>query len=154
MAATPRDRGSTTAETAVALPGLVLLLAMAVWAVSAAGAQLQCADAARLGARAAARGDPSPLVRAEVSRAAPARARVAIGRDPTTTAVEVAAPVPPPLVGDLRALEVSARAVADTEPGSGGPPAADPLTAAPGRSGGAPPGAGASVPDPSADGAR
>lgn len=119
MGGNGRERGSVTAETAVALPGLVLVLAMALWAVSAAGAQIRCADAARLGARAAARGEPVAWVRAAAGRAAPSGARVTVGRDATVTRVDVAAPVPPPLAGDLRALVVSGRAVAETEPGAG-----------------------------------
>ena len=119
-----RDSGTTTAETAVALPALALLLAMAVWAVSAAGAQIRCTDAARLGARAAARGEPIPWVRAVATRAAPDRAEVTVGRDATSTRVSVAAPVPPPLAGDLRALVVSAQAVARTEPSAGDSPPA------------------------------
>lgn len=114
-----RERGSVTAETAAALPGLALLLAMALWAVSAAGAQVRCTDAARLGARAAARGEPVAWVRAVTGRAAPEGARVRVGRDATMTRVDVAAPVPPPLAGDLRVVVVSARAVAETEPGGG-----------------------------------
>lgn len=124
MSGNGRERGAVTAETATALPGLALLLAMAVWAVSAAGAQIRCTDAARLGARAAARGEPVAWVRAVAGRAAPAGARVTVGRDATVTRVDVAAPVPPPLTGDLRVLVVSARAVAETEPGTapGGEP--------------------------------
>jgi len=113
-----RERGSVTAETATALPALALLLAMALWAVSAAGAQVRCTDAARLGARAAARGEPLAWVRAVTGRAAPAGARVTVGRDASVTRVAVAAPVPPPLAGGLRVLVVSANAVAETEPGA------------------------------------
>lgn len=115
----------------MALPALTLLLAMAVWAVSAAGAQIRCTDAARLGARAAARGEPVPWVQAVAARAAPHQAEVTVGRDATSTRVSVAAPVPPPLAGDLRALVVSAHAVAATEPGAGGAPAAGTHSAAP-----------------------
>ena len=46
-----------TAETAVVLPVLLLVLAGAVAAVVVVGAQLRCVDAAREGARAAARGE-------------------------------------------------------------------------------------------------
>jgi Flp pilus assembly protein TadG len=41
-----RDRGSVTAETALVLPVLVVVLAMAVWVLAAVGAQLRCVDAA------------------------------------------------------------------------------------------------------------
>lgn len=108
--------GAVTAETAVALPSLVFVLAIGLWAVTASGAQVACVDAARLGARSAARGDPPARVRSVAARAAPARARVTVDRDATTSSVRVMAEVPPPLTGDLPGLTVSARATAATEP--------------------------------------
>ncbi|MET9110719.1 TadE family type IV pilus minor pilin, partial [Streptomyces zhihengii] len=54
------DRGSVTAEAAVALPALVAFALALVWALMAAAAQIQCVDAARAGARAAARSEPGP----------------------------------------------------------------------------------------------
>src|SRR5688500_19315552 len=54
-----RDAGMVTAETAVVLPVLLLVLVCAVAAVTVVGAQLRCVDAAREGARAAARGETS-----------------------------------------------------------------------------------------------
>ena len=80
-----------TVETAVAFPALVLLLAVAMWGVSAAAAQVACVDAARAGARAAARGEPLPEVRAAARRAAPAGAHVSIDRDRRFTRVLVTA---------------------------------------------------------------
>ena len=56
-----------TAETAVVLPVLLLVLAGAVAAVTVVGAQLRCVDAAREGARAAARGEDVATVRALVA---------------------------------------------------------------------------------------
>ena len=61
-----RDAGMVTAETAVVLPVLLLVLAGAVAAVTVVGAQLRCVDAAREGARAAARGEDVATVRALV----------------------------------------------------------------------------------------
>ena len=52
-----REAGMVTAETAVVLPVLLLVLVCAVAAVTVVGAQLRCVDAAREGARAAARGE-------------------------------------------------------------------------------------------------
>src|SRR5688572_10484947 len=60
-----------TAETAVVLPVLLLVLAAAVSAITVVGAQLRCVDAAREGARAAARGDEPGTVTALAARAAP-----------------------------------------------------------------------------------
>src|SRR5690606_29262484 len=44
-----RDRGAVTAETAVVLPGLALLLGVALCCVHAAAAHVACVDAARVG---------------------------------------------------------------------------------------------------------
>ena len=60
-----------TAETAVVLPVLLLVLAGAVAAVTVVGAQLRCVDAAREGARAAARGETPPPSPGSCGRAAP-----------------------------------------------------------------------------------
>jgi Flp pilus assembly protein TadG len=51
------ERGTATAELAVALPVLVVLLVAALTAVSAVTTQMRCVDAAREAVRAAARGD-------------------------------------------------------------------------------------------------
>lgn len=119
-------RGSVTAETAVAFPALVVVLAVALWGVSAAAAQVACVDAARAGARAAARGEPETEVRAAVLRAAPPEARVTLSRDPLTTKVMVQAEVRPPLKGLFPALPLQAQAIAATEPEGrdGNPPGA------------------------------
>jgi TadE-like protein len=105
-----------TVETAVAFPALILLLATAVWGVSAAAAQVACVDAARAGARAAARGEPLSEVRAVARRAAPPGASVWIGRDARSTRVVVRASVRPPVRGLFPALRLSAQAAAATEP--------------------------------------
>ncbi|WP_399552632.1 TadE family type IV pilus minor pilin, partial [Streptomyces sp. YIM 98790] len=42
----------------MAVPCLVVLLGMVLWGLGAVATQLQCGDAARAGARAAARGEP------------------------------------------------------------------------------------------------
>ncbi|MFI1523369.1 TadE family type IV pilus minor pilin [Kitasatospora cineracea] len=89
-----------TAETAVGLPALVLLAAMLTWGVVAAGAQIRCVDAARVGARAAARGDADAL--AQATAAAPRGAKVAIDLGATAARATVEAPCPGP--GRLAAL--------------------------------------------------
>ena len=107
-----------TAETAVVLPVLLLVLAGAVAAVTVVGAQLRCVDAAREGARAAARGEDVAAVTALVERAAPEGAvtTVSVVADEVhvTVAAEIAALGPGPL-----RVEVSAEAVAVREPGTG-----------------------------------
>jgi Flp pilus assembly protein TadG len=64
-------RGSVTAETALILPLLVVVLALALTCLSVAVDQVRCVDAARAGARAAARGDPVGAVIAQARAAAP-----------------------------------------------------------------------------------
>ncbi|MDG4866087.1 TadE family type IV pilus minor pilin, partial [Streptomyces sp. T-3] len=49
------DGGYVTAEAAVVIPALVLLGVALLWALMTASAQIRCVDAARAGARAAAR---------------------------------------------------------------------------------------------------
>ena len=61
------DEGAVTAETALVLPALVIVLVAAVWVVSLAAAQLRCVDAAREAARSLARGDP-PQVAAQLAK--------------------------------------------------------------------------------------
>jgi Flp pilus assembly protein TadG len=115
------QRGSITAETAVAFPALVVVLATALWGVSAAAAQVACVDAARAGARAAARGEPQTKVRAAVLRAAPSRANVSLSRDSMTTRVVVRAEARPLMKGLFPPLKLRAQAIAATEPEGGIP---------------------------------
>lgn len=63
------DRGSVTAEFAVLLPALLLVLALCLGAIRLVGLQLQLSDAAADAARAAARGDDPARVAALVSSA-------------------------------------------------------------------------------------
>jgi hypothetical protein len=111
-----RDRGSFTAELAAGLPALMLLLFAGLAAVSAVSTQLQCVDAAREGAVAAARGDPGA---AAATRIAPAKSNVDVSVDADSVAVTVAARVA--MLGTrLPALTVRATAVAAREPEAGG----------------------------------
>lgn len=109
-----------TAEIAVALPSLVLITAIALWGVRAASVQLACTDAARSGARAAARGESLTAVRELVKRGVPKGAAVQVHRDGAVVRVDVAAPVAPvapaAAIG-LPAITVHAHTAAETEPG-------------------------------------
>ena len=107
-----------TAEIAVALPSLVLVTAIALWGLTLASVQLTCTDAARAGARAAARGEPLDAVRALVLKAVPKEATVKVSRNETTVHVDVAAPVKPPSAAGLPSLTVHAHVAAETEPGA------------------------------------
>jgi Flp pilus assembly protein TadG len=114
-----RDDGMVTAETAVVLPVLLLVLAGAVAAVTVVGAHLRCLDAAREGARAAARGDDATAVTAVVERAAPEGAVASVVTDDEEVRVTVSVRLQP--LGPVPlAVTVSAEAVALREPGGSG----------------------------------
>ena len=106
-----------TAETAVVLPVLLLVLAAAVAAVTVVGAHLRCVDAAREGARAAARGDDAAAVTEIVRRAAPQGAVTALSMGEEEVRVTVSARIAPLGPVPLR-ITVSAEAVALREPGA------------------------------------
>ena len=108
------------AETAVVLPVLLLVLAGAVAVVTVVGAHLRCVDAAREGARAAARGEDAATVTEIIGRAAPRgrgrHRRRGRGRRGQVTVTARIAPLGPIPLG----VTVSAEAVALREPGRGG----------------------------------
>src|SRR4051812_535324 len=106
-----------TAETAVVLPVLLLVLAAAVAAVVVVGAQLRCVDAAREGARSAARGEPAATVGALAGRAAPDGAVTTVRPAGDDVRVTVTAEVAPLGPVPLR-MTVHAEAVARREPGT------------------------------------
>jgi len=110
-------RGSVTAETAVLLPVLLVVLAAAIGVLACVAAQLQCVDAARAAARVAARGDDASMVRSTGERLAPPGARVEVRSDGGIVEVVVRAQVRP--FGEalrlLPAIDVAGRAVAATE---------------------------------------
>ncbi|MFD5627114.1 TadE family type IV pilus minor pilin [Streptomyces sp. NPDC127072] len=107
-----RDRGFVTAEAAVVLPALVLVAMALVWALLAASAQIQCQDAARAGARAAARQDPPDAVLTTTRSAAPRGARIQVSREGDMVRVTVTATAPGP---DALSLELTDEAVALAE---------------------------------------
>ncbi len=94
------------------LPVLVLVMAALVWGLMAVAAQIKCVDAARAGARAAARQDPPDAVVEVTREAAPAGARITVRRDAGQVRVTVVARAPM-----LRALpfELREEAVAAAE---------------------------------------
>ena len=114
------SRGSATAETAVLLPVLVVVLAAAVWVLACVAAQLKCVDAARAAARAAARGDAPAAVREVGARLAPPGATVRVSGGDGTVEVRVQAQVRPfgAVLRVLPATAVSGRATAAVEPGA------------------------------------
>jgi len=111
------DDGYVTAETAVVLPALVVLVGAALWAIAVAGAQVRCVDAARDGARAAARGESDLAVVAAAKRAGPPGCDVEVSHDGDRVVVAVRARVGP-ASGALAAIPAplaQATAVADSE---------------------------------------
>ncbi|MFP5334721.1 MAG: TadE family type IV pilus minor pilin [Actinomycetes bacterium] len=74
------QRGSVTAELAVGLVGLVLVLAAVLGAAAVAVAQVRVTDAARAGARAAARAEPAAVVSDVARRAAGQEVSVRVRR--------------------------------------------------------------------------
>ena len=104
-----------TAETAVVLPVLLMVLAGAVAAVVVVGVQLRCVDAAREGARAAARGEPVGVVTDLAGRAAPDGAAIDVGGDGDQVSVTVVATVSPLGPFPWR-VQVSATATGVREP--------------------------------------
>ncbi|MBQ0884118.1 pilus assembly protein [Streptomyces sp. RM72] len=101
-----------TAEAAVVLPVLVVFAMALVWGLLVVAAQIQCVDAARTGARAAARQDPDDAVVEVAREAAPRGARVTVSREAGLVRVVVVAD-PPALHG--LPFEVREEAVASAE---------------------------------------
>ncbi|KOV68482.1 membrane protein [Streptomyces sp. MMG1121] len=83
-----------------------------VWGLLAVAAQIQCVDAARTGARAAARQDPADAVVTLTREAAPRGARVTVEREGDQVRVTVVAR--PPVLSGLP-FEVREQAVALAE---------------------------------------
>ncbi len=86
------ERGAVTAEFAVALPAVIALLALLLGGIATGVTQLQLEESARVGARAATRGEPAETVQ-----------RVSVQADPTVT-VEVSQR------GDLAVVRTSRQA--------------------------------------------
>ena len=108
-----------TAETAVVLPVLLFVLAAAVAVITVLGAQLRCVDAAREGARAAARGEPDTAVSRMVGQLSPdgAVTRVTVAGDQVRVTVTVRVT---PVGAVPFAVTLSGAAVAVREPGTAG----------------------------------
>jgi len=104
--------GSVTAELALALPAVILVLGALLGTGQVVGAQLRCVDAARAAARLAARGEPADPVVAAGQRLAPGGARVEVTLGAQTATVAVSASV---RLGFGVDVPVGARAVAARE---------------------------------------
>ncbi|WP_069813299.1 TadE family type IV pilus minor pilin [Streptomyces sp. TP-A0874] len=89
------DRGYVTAEAAVVLPAMALFTVALIWGLMAAAAQIQCVDAARAGARAAARAEPEEATLAAARTTAPEGAEISVKREDGLVRVRVEAPAGP-----------------------------------------------------------
>ncbi len=109
-----------TAEFAVVLPAVVFVLALSLGALGLALDQVRCVDAARSGARAAARGDSYPAVLLVARRAAPSGALVSM--DTSEDLVRVSVVSASRVAGSLLPawLRASSTASAAQEPTDGG----------------------------------
>lgn len=108
-----REGGFVTAEMAAALPAVVAVLALGMWAVSAVGMKVRAIDAANSAAIAAARGeDPQAVAAAYL----PEGGSVAVSSDDTVARAVVTAPMRP--LGPLTpSIDITAEAAAPMEPG-------------------------------------
>jgi hypothetical protein len=93
----------------------MVVLAAALWAIQAVGVQLECVDAARTAARAAARGEPLDQVRDLARSATRPNAQVDVSRTPQSTKVKITVEVRPAWGTSLPAVQVTASATTETE---------------------------------------
>jgi hypothetical protein len=120
---TRREDGMATAELAVAMPALLLVLVLALAGVRLGIDQARCLDAARAAARLLARGEPTGTVVAEARSLAPPGARVVTGRSGDLVSVEVRSDAPAVLrwTGAVPAPAATARARSEAVLGGPGP---------------------------------
>ncbi len=110
----PTDDGYATAEAAVVLPSLVLVLMLAVALVAAVGTELGCVDAAREGARQVSRGETDATARTASLAVAPRDATVSFRHHSGWVQVEVKKRLRPWHL--MPALTLRATARAEEEP--------------------------------------
>ncbi len=115
-----QESGAVTAETAVALPLIVVFTLSMAWLVSVGITQVRALDAARETARAAARSEGSGGAVALGRRVAPTGSRISVGHGNGTVVVTVSSPVrgPAGLFAHVSGFRVRAQAVAAQEPES------------------------------------
>lgn len=120
MSRTYDEAGAVTAETAVALPVLVVFALGLAWLVALGGTQVRALDAARETARAVARGEDNAAGIDLGRRVASSGAQITVSDEGETIAVTVEAPVRGPggIFDFLPTYHARATAVAAKEPGS------------------------------------
>ena len=126
----PAEEGVITAEFAVALPAVTVVLALCLGAASTGVAQLKVEESARMAARAAARGDSEAQIRSAVSRIDPAQSvQISVSPDDAAAAeagegrarqvhVRVSRPAPG-VIGSATGWVLRADAHARVEGGTG-----------------------------------
>ena len=124
----PAEEGVITAEFAVALPAVTVVLALCLGAASTGVAQLKVEESARTAARAAARGDSEAQIRSAVSRIDPAQSvQISVSPDSAVDAgegrarqvhVRVSRPAPG-VIGSTTGWVLRADAHARVEGGAG-----------------------------------
>ena len=124
----PAEEGVITAEFAVALPAVTVVLALCLGAASTGVAQLKVEESARTAARAAARGDSEAQIRSAVSRIDPAQSvQISVSPDDVAAAeagrarqvhVRVSRPAPG-VIGSATGWVLRADAHARIEGGTG-----------------------------------
>ena len=128
------EEGVITAEFAVALPAVTVVLALCLGAASTGVAQLKVEESARTAARAAARGDSEVQIRSAVSRIDPAQSvQISVSPDSAVDAgegrarqvhVRVSRPAPG-VIGSATGWVLRADAHARVEGGGGTQESAD-----------------------------
>lgn len=108
------DDGAVTAETAVVLPAIVLVLAVVLAGGAAAATQVRCEEAAGAAARVVARGESENAAVTEARSIAGDRAQVTVAVRDGRAEAEVVMPAPG-ILGDWGALDLAASASTITE---------------------------------------
>lgn len=109
-----QQRGSVTAELAIGLPAVIVLLALMLLGASAGMTTLRLDSAARAGARILARGDPPEVALAAVHSQAGAGVTATVSTDGGFATVQVTGHATGPL-SDLLTFPLTASATAHVE---------------------------------------
>lgn len=111
------DGGMVTAEAALVIPVLLAVTLALWWALAVGAAQVRLIDAAREGARLAARGEDPAVVADAIRRAGPEGTSGEVAGSGDTVHVTVRARVSPdlPLLGGLPGISLESEAFAASE---------------------------------------
>lgn len=112
---TRHDDGLATAETAMALPALCVVVVALGCLLLAVTEQMRCLDGARAGARAAARGESDDVVHQRAAATAPGNATVTTSTSDGVSRVTVSSRLSFPGFTRLSSIVLSASALARDE---------------------------------------